>query len=59
MYLRLTTTKLDQDLFNKYNSDKNQETLRKDVIKGAYVFNSNINVNDTKDEKRCNVSGNK
>ena len=46
MYLRLTTTKLDQDLFNKYNGDKNQETLRKDVIKGAYVFNSNINAND-------------
>ena len=46
MYLRLTTTKLDQDLFNKYNADKNQETLRKDVIKGAYVFNSNINAND-------------
>ena len=28
MYLRLTTSKLDQDLFTQYNSSKNQEKLR-------------------------------
>ena len=46
MYLRLTTSKLDQDLFRQYNSTKNQDKLRNEVIHGAYVFNSNITDND-------------
>tara|TARA_Y100000817_G_scaffold36169_1_gene24950 strand:+ start:43 stop:561 length:519 start_codon:yes stop_codon:yes gene_type:complete len=46
MYLRLTTSKLDQDLFTQYNSSKNQEKLRNEVLNGAYVFNSNITAND-------------
>ena len=46
MYLRLTTSKLDQDLFTQYNSSKNQEKLRNEVLNGAYVFNSNITDND-------------
>ena len=42
LYLRLTTSRLNQDLFSEYNNNKDMELLREDVIIGAYLFNSNI-----------------
>lgn len=47
MYLRLTTSKLDQNIFNKYNLEKDSSKLRRDVLNGAYLFNTNITDNST------------
>ena len=47
LYLRLTTSRLNQDLFNEYNNKKDMDLLREDVINGAYLFNSNISNNST------------
>ena len=48
LYLRLTTSKLNQDLFNEYNNQKDMNALREDVINGAYLFNTNISGNSDK-----------
>ncbi len=47
LYLRLTTSRLNQDLFNEYNNKKDMDLLREDVINGAYLFNSNISNDST------------
>ncbi len=47
LYLRLTTSRLNQDLFSEYNNNKDMELLREDVINGAYLFNSNISNDST------------
>ena len=47
LYLRLTTSRLNQDLFNEYNNNKDMDLLREDVINGAYLFNSNISNDST------------
>ena len=48
LYLRLTTSKLNQDIFNDYNNQKDMNSLREDVINGAYLFNTNISGNSDK-----------
>ena len=47
LYLRLTSSRLNQDLFSEYNNNKDMELLREDVINGAYLFNSNISNDST------------
>ena len=53
MYLRLTTSKLNQDIFNEYNNQKDIKSLREDIINGAYLFNSNIS--DDSDQYKINL----
>ena len=53
MYLRLTTSKLNQDIFNEYNNQKDIKSLREDIINGGYLFNSNIS--DNSDQYKINL----